>query len=133
MRPGGAETWSMIKSAYDVDLIQEHLKIALSIGLNEHDLRWKLEHPRFQCISQDFHPARNVLINAIQIQQNGLILNPDLIEICLFRSVGEKLTTANNIGWISVKHNDINCSFEELKTQLNNILKLMQFDLIDYE
>ena len=128
-RLGGAETWSVIKTVYDICLLEEHLNISLGLKLNEKLLEHKRTHPRFRCISKDIHPARNVKLNSIQVNIKKLQRNPNAVEISIFRSPDEKLGIKDYVGWVTAK-NELNCSYEEIKETLNDILECVRFEFI---
>jgi hypothetical protein len=127
LRLGGAETWSMIRSVYDINLLEEHLKICLGIRLNDRELNFKFENPRFRCISNDIHPARNVILKSIKINTQKLRADSRAIELSIFRSPGDILTIKDYVGWITVK-NRVDSSDEELAVSLNQIMSYIQFE-----
>ncbi len=131
LRLAGAETWSMVKASYDIDLIKEVVNIGLGIKLNEIDLLKKLNNPRFRAVSKDFHPAKNVYIDAIAVNLNKLMQIDHAVEISIFRSVGDKLTVKDYVGWVSVI-NDKNCFAKDLNSKMNEVLSCIEFKFTDY-
>jgi hypothetical protein len=130
LRLGGAETWSMVKSSYDVDLLNEHLNLSLGMVLNQKLLDYKSENPRFRCTSKDIHPAKNCFINNIDIDLDRLQFNRNLSEICVFRSPGDKLDREDYVGWFTVKSDLNNCK-DGLSYHLNQILDHVKIEFID--
>jgi hypothetical protein len=126
-----AETWSMVKASYDIDLVKEAVHIALNIQLDEFELQSKLKNPRFRSISKDFHPAKNVFIDSIAIDLNKLMRIDQAVEISIFRSVGERLTPKDYVGWVSVIH-DKNSFIKDLNSKLEEVLSCVQFKFTDY-
>jgi hypothetical protein len=131
LRLAGAETWSMIKSVYDVDLFEEHLNLSLGLKLDEVQLDRKTNNPRFKCISKDIHPARNVILNSIRVDLEKLAANDNAVEICIFRSPGDKLTGEDYVGWLTVK-SGIHETNETLLSSFNEVMNLVQIELVDY-
>ena len=109
----GAETWSMIKASYDVDLIREYCKVMLGLKVNEAFLKFNRNSPRYRCISKDFHPAKNVFINSVG------------------RSVGDKLNIKDYLGWVVVK-SDFKTSQQALQLKLEEVLGYINIELIEY-
>lgn len=104
MRLGGSETWSVIKTVYDVDLIVEHLKISLGVPLDDKTLCDKMKSPRYRCISKDIHPARdNLFVRDIQINLLDLVSDPSAAELVVFRSPGDRLNKRDYVGWMTCK------------------------------
>ena len=130
MRLGGAETWSMTKTSCDIDLLREYIDIRLGYTFSKDSLR-KANLPRYQCISKDFHPARNVLIQSIVIDYEKIRSLDTDSEICLFRSVGEKLTYNDYMGWVVVRTRT-NTSYSELERMLNKVLTYIHFEFVSY-
>jgi hypothetical protein len=131
LRLGGAETWSMIKSAYNVDLIQEYLNICLGSDLYLDSLNKKALKPLNYCISKDFHPAKRALIKAIKLNIDRLETLEDVIELVIFRPPNDRLTHSDYMGWISVK-NEYTHSYEKLQAMLNEVLACVKFEFVDY-
>jgi hypothetical protein len=131
LRLAGAETWSTIKSVYDVDLLEEHLNLSLGFKLDEIQLDRKTNNPRFKCMSKDIHPARSVILNSIKVNLEKLAANDNAVEICIFKSPGEKLTGQDCVGWLTVK-SGIHETNEKLLTSLSEVMNLVQIELVDY-
>ena len=130
LRLAGAETWSMIKASCDVDLVREYTNIMLGIKLDEVSLKNKWRFPRYRCISRDFHPAKNVTIKAIGIKKDK-VMQDDVVEISVFRSVEDKLCIKDYIGWISVKSDFGDTSEEKLSLKLESALECLIFEFIE--
>jgi hypothetical protein len=130
LRLGGAEVYTMNLSAYGVNLFLENLDIALSIKLDKERLYFRQENPRFNCISYDYHPAKNVLIKDIQLNMKQIQENMNLIEIAIFRTVGDLLGIKDYVGWITVKSHK-NASIQELIQLKEKIMELIKFDYIE--
>jgi hypothetical protein len=127
LRLAGAETWSMVKSVYGINLLEEHLKVSLGITIDRRDLNFRLENPRFRCISNDIHPARDVILKSIKIDTDKLREDERAVELAIFRCPGDRLTIKDYVGWLTVK-NHVNCSDEELADSVNEIMSYIQFE-----
>jgi len=130
LRLGGAETWSMIKTVYNVDLFKEHLNISLGFNIDQSDLDAKFDNPRYKCISKDIHPARKTLLNSIKVHLKSLEESDNVSEICIFRSAGDNLTQEDYVGWLTIIVN-LNESNEKLFSALHESLKLVEIEFID--
>jgi hypothetical protein len=130
MRMGGAETWSMIKTAYDVDLLEEYLNISLGFRLDQNVLEHKSRNPRFKCISKDIHPARNVLLNSIKVNLSSLDHSDSVAEVCIFRSPGDILTREDYVGWFTIKA-ELSETNEKLVSSVSESIKLVAIEFID--
>jgi len=104
IRMGGAETWSMVNAACDIDLMQQAVKIGLGVKLNEKELEAKLKSYR-TCISKDLHPAKHVTIESIGVNMRKLKESCEFAEVSIFRSVGDSLTPNDYIGWMTIATN----------------------------
>lgn len=131
LRLAGAETWSMVKASYDIDLIREVVNIGLGLPLDKHELIRRRSEPRFRSVSKDFHPAKNVLIESIAIDLNRLMKMDSAVEISIFRSVGDRLTAKDYVGWVSVI-NDKNAFMPDLNTKLDEVISCIQMKFADY-
>ena len=131
LRLAGAETWSMIKASCDVDLVREYANIMLGIKVDEVFLKTKWKFPRYRCVSKDFHPAKDLIIKSIGIKSDK-VMQDDVVEISIFRSVEEKLTFKDYLGWITVKTDINSVSEKELAFKLESALECLQLDFIDF-
>ena len=127
-RLAGSEAWSMIKTAFNVDLLREHLNISLGFDINKAQLEFKAKNPRHQCISLDFREIENVFFKSLRIKLNELIRNPDAVEVQIVRSPNENVTK-EIIGWITVK-SEPNRSLSYLQQKLGDIIKNLEFQFI---
>lgn len=127
MRLGGAETWSMIKASYDVNLIQEYINLCLGININLED---KAKNPRFRCISKDFHPFKYVIIDSLRLNFKKLNNSKNIVEISIFKTKGDRISPKDNIGWTTVKC-DFKSSYEKIDFNLNEVLNWMYFSYKD--
>ncbi|RNA40975.1 hypothetical protein BpHYR1_044498 [Brachionus plicatilis] len=98
-RLGGSETWSMIFSSLNVNLIHEAAKISLGIGLNETDLLVKSSNPRWYSISHNF------------------LTEP----ICISKPVGSSFTSNVTIGWLTLK-----CEKEKIESIFSNLARALK-------
>ena len=102
-RIGGAETWSMILSTYNVNLIHEAAKISLGIDLDESNLSNKLVNPRWYSISHNFVLESKNILKSLSIDEEKLSSDNDIIEITFFKPVGSVFIKNEGIGWISTR------------------------------
>lgn len=130
LRLGGAEVYTMNLSAYGVNLFLENLDMALGIPLDKETLKFKQENPRFNCISYDYHPAKNVLIKDIQLNMKQLQENMNLVEVALFRTVGDTLGIKDYVGWLTIKSHK-NATIQELLQLQEKLMELIKFNYID--
>jgi hypothetical protein len=130
LRLAGAETWSMIKAVYDVDLLREHLNISLGFTLVKEQFDHKLENPRFKCISKDIHPARECLLSSILIDLGRLHAEEKLCELSIFRSPGDNLSREDYVGWFTVKA-DLSESNDALVNSINKIFSIFKIEFSD--
>ena len=124
MRLGGAETFTNIKTAFNVDMIQEYAKICMGIEID----RIKVK-PVWRAMSFDFHPAQNVFLNSVKINLrhlNTLIAN--LQEIVIFKSPGDKIAVKDYVGWINGKF-DLNTTRDELNLHLNKLIECVELEI----
>ncbi|CAF0807396.1 unnamed protein product [Brachionus calyciflorus] len=128
-RLGGAETWSMIQSSFNVNLIHESAKIALGIQLNEKELLEKSLNPRLTSISHDFHSESKCLIKNISLQLEDIQNDENIVEISLFKCVDDQLYKKDYIGWVTVK-----CDIDSIDSRLNiNLEKTLNFLLFEFD
>ena len=129
MRLGGAETWSMIKSSYNVDLIKEHLNICLGLELDEKLVN---KTPLYRSISINLYPNEKCILDKVYLNRSKIMSSKELMELNVYRSIGDKLETKDNIAWLSVR-NGLNSTLDEMKLNLNNSLGYIKFDYFYYE
>jgi hypothetical protein len=115
MRLGGAETWSMIKSVYGVDLLEEYVKIACGIEFN----------PRFICISKNFHPETNRELRSIQFDLDAIQRDENIVQICMVRGANNK-----QFGWFVWKEDlrKQSRAGDQLAKAYNKSLNLIRFE-----
>ncbi len=135
LRLGGSQVWTMNKTAYDIDLLEEALKIALNIDLNSEDLERKYKNPRYQVISKNFHADKNVIFDSIEIDLKELNSDPDAIEYLLDRSEDKKLTLRDSFGFMTVSSAYSNrifpCDYMDLKCKLKRIKDYVKVKFIE--
>ncbi len=72
LRLGGAETWSMAKAVFDVDLFSQvlfrsSLDLSLGFELDKLELNFKNENTRYRCISNDAHSASREHLKSVRV------------------------------------------------------------------
>ena len=130
LRLGGAETWAMVNSTFGVNLFLEAIDISLGVTLNKQLLSYKETNPLFSSISNDYHPARSVFINSIEIDFEMLQKNENISEICLFRSSGDTLKLQDYMGWLTVRM-DRDSSYDELLKERERVMGYLNINLVD--
>lgn len=123
-RMGGAEAWSMIKAAYDVDLLREHMNISLGIKV---DLDKKhCQQARNQCISWNFREEFDLYMESIKFNLAGIVNNADVIEVALTKSPGEKYRK-DQYGWLALKVG-LHCSELDMRASLEKVIECFKFN-----
>ena len=130
MRPGGAGTWSMIKTTTGVDLLHQYVNVLLGFELDQASMQLKCNEPVYRCMSKCFHPARNALIDSIQIDTKQLRCSPNVIEVVVFKTVGERIRFDDAIGWIVVRGRK-DATMEQIEASLKQHLAFFKFELTD--
>jgi biotin carboxylase len=124
MRLGGAETWTMVKSVYGVDLLEEYIKIALGVDLNQDRLDKMKQNPRFVCISKNFHPETNRELNSIQFDLEKIQRNENIVQICMVRGSNNR-----HFGWFVWKKDFKNPNGDDnVAKSLNESLNSIKFE-----
>ncbi len=123
-RMGGAETWSMIKAAYDVDLLREHMKISLGIKL---ELDVNCKQAKNQCISWDFRENFDMYLESIRINLCEIIKDEDIVEVAITHSPGDTLYR-DYYGFLTVK-TSLNSSEIEMRKRLLEVLSFIKFSM----
>ena len=131
MRLGGAETWSMTRNSYGIDLLRAYVDIRLGFPCDTSYFQRKAKQLKFRCISKDIHPARNVMIKSLKIDLKQIRALDCGTEIYLARSTGDKLTVMDYIGWVCVR-SSITASMSELERNLQRVMSCIQLELVDY-
>ena len=128
MRMGGAETWSMVKASYDIDLCKEQLNIILGYKIYSILLNEKVDRPRFQSVSNNMYPKKNGYMNSLSIDYTRL-KELDVVEIFIFIGPDKKrlLKQDDFIGWISVKDN-FGSSLSLMKEKLNQAIECIHVE-----
>lgn len=126
-RIGGAETWSMILSSFNVNLVHEAAKISLGIKLNELDLSTKSINPRWYSISHNFLIKSKSVINNLIINQNRILNDKNIIEVCFFKTLGSIFINNESIGWLVLKNGKE--SVENILTSLEALLESIKIVL----
>lgn len=127
-RIGGAETWSMILSSYNVNLVHEAAKISLGINLDELNLSNKFSNPRWYSISHNFIIESKKTLKSLSIDEENLSSNLDILEVTFFKSTGSFFTKNESIGWIVTK-----CSKENPEKILDSLAKSLESIKINFE
>jgi hypothetical protein len=125
LRMGGCETYSMILTSFDVDLMLSQLDISLGNLLSSQNLEYKLKNPLNRCISMNYRLINNIKINEINVQPKNLNSNEDIVEVAIIRSTGDIIINKEIIGY-GVAKNKIECSLNELKAKMNHLLDSIQ-------
>ena len=124
-RMGGSETYSLIKTAYNVDLLREHVNISLGMKVSK-DLKFKNDNPQYQCIIHDFRENSNLYLKSVKINVEEIQMNSNAVEVTITKSTGD-LVNKDIMGWVTVKNN-LNCSFKELENSLDQVLSYVKFE-----
>jgi hypothetical protein len=118
-RLGGSETWSNIKACCGIDLIREHLNICLGLNVSQ------VNAPTLRSISKNFL-AENTSLESIKLNWVELEKEIGLIELAVFKPVGETCQVNETIGWISVRSSET--SETRIINKLNEILLNLKFE-----
>jgi len=123
-RIAAAETWSMVKAAYGVDLFHEHINISLGIRLQLDESSGQAKN---RCITWDFREEFDSFIESIRINLADISRNEDAIEVAITRSPGDKLYK-DFYGWLTVK-TSLQSSELEVKASLEKLLSSIEFNI----
>lgn len=128
MRLGGDYVWSYIKDAWDVDLIENSVKIAVGdmIKFPKH-----MEPKKF-VIGWDLHPEESGILAELNIPDN-LEQLPYVEEVNMYKEVGEPVLVppeyTDTIGWLTVSGENFLDAQDNLQKVLNELeFKVVKFD-----
>jgi hypothetical protein len=130
MRMGAGDTWSTIKTVYDVDLILEQLNLCLGIELKDNELTSKHKSPSFRCMTQYIVPVKNDVLKSIEIDYDKLQLDRNVVDACITKSQDERCSLFESIAWLTVKSR-IQSSSDRLGTSLDKALSYLKFNFND--
>lgn len=131
-RLGGFDCWTMYTIGYGVNLFLEAIDIALGFDLDEAFLRQQQIKPNFQCISNIYHPAKNALIEKIEVDLSAFQNDPKTVDLSLFKPVGDRLTIQEYLGWLTVR-DKYGSSIEEMRANLDLAMSYVHVDLKENE
>lgn len=121
-RMGGTEAWSMIKAAYDVDLLREHMNISLGLKVN---LDKYCQQAKNHCISWNFIEEFDFYMESIRFNLADIVNNADIVEVALTKSPGKKYCR-EQYGWIALKA-DLQCSEFDMRVRLEKVIECLKF------
>ena len=130
LRLAGAEIWSMNNMAYNVNLFLDQIDISLGLKLDQELLKKKQLTPQFQCISNRYHPAKNVRLDHVEIDFAGIQRSKIIFDLTIFRTLNERLVLQDYLGWLAAKTKRAS-SLEEIKEQLNRFKSFVSIRLKD--
>lgn len=122
LRLGGAETWSMIKSAYGVDLLEEYLKICLGVKVSESELKKNNQQVAF-CRSVNFQPEPDKKLRSIWIDAERVKQNEHVAQLTLIRWPNNR-----HFGWLTYRQALESYSFQDFVQSFNQSLTHIVFE-----
>lgn len=128
LRMGGDYVWSYIKDAWDVDLIENAVKIALGELIK---FPQKME-PKKYVIGWDLHPEESGILAELDISDEFEQL-PYLEDLTMYKQVGEAVLVppeaTETIGWLTVSGEN----FLDAQDNLRNALELLSFKVVKFD
>ena len=121
-RLGGAESWSMCKAAFGVDLLEEYLNICLGVKLDAVKLNEMNKHVRYNCISTNFDPfslKRN--LKHIEIDAQSLKEDESVVQVMM------TYKPESCFGWLIMKADKSN-GYQQMVELFEERLKLFKFE-----
>jgi len=129
LRMGGDETYSFTKEAWQVDLIENIVKIALGVYIEKIK---KPEIPHKYLISYDFTPGYSGILVKLDVDEN-IKKNEHLEESYIFKKIGDPILVPPEgyeyLGWVSVSGNNPLDAEDNLK----NILKYIKYEVVKFD
>jgi len=129
LRMGGDETYSFTKEAWQVDLIENIVKIALGVYIEKIK---KPEIPHKYLISYDFIPGYSGILVKLDMDEN-IRKNEHLEELYIFKKIGDPILVPPEgyeyLGWVSVSGNNPLDAEDNLK----NILKYIKYEVVKFD
>jgi len=129
LRMGGDETYSFTKEAWDMDLIEGVVKIALGIYIKKIK---NPEIPRRYLISHDFIPEFSGILAKLDIDEN-VKKNEHLEELHIFKKIGDPILVPPEgyeyLGWVSVSGNNPLDAEDNLK----NVLRSIKYEVVKFD
>ena len=128
LRMGGDYVWSYIKDAWDVDLIENAVKIALG-ELIKFPKKIK---PRKYVIGWDLHPDESGILAELDIPDE-FEQQPYLEDLTMYKQIGEAVMVppeaTETIGWLTVSGENFLDAQDNLQSALENLtFKVAKFD-----
>lgn len=128
LRMGGDYVWSYIKDAWDVDLIENAVKIALG-DLIKFPKRME---PKKYVIGWDLHPEESGILAELDISDEFEQL-PFLEDLTMYKQVGEAVLVppeaTETIGWLTVSGEN----FLDAQDNLQNALEQLSFKVVKFD
>ena len=128
LRMGGDYVYSYIKDAWDVDMIEMTVKIALGMYIKIE----KPSLPKKHLIGWDLHPQHSGILVQLDIEK-GAKDNKHLEELHLFKKIGDPILVPPDgydyLGWLTVSGKNLIDAQDNLKDILDGInYRVVKFD-----
>jgi len=128
LRMGGDYVYSYIKDAWDVDMIEMTVKIALGMYIKIE----KPSLPKKHLIGWDLHPQHSGILVQLDIEK-GAKDNKHLKELHLFKKIGDPILVPPDgydyLGWLTVSGKNLIDAQDNLKDILDGInYRVVKFD-----
>lgn len=135
LRMGGDEIYSFVKEAWRVDLIENAVKIATGIYIDE---IIKSEEPYKYLAEKDFLADYSGVLSKLEIDEEKIKKNKNILEVEFFKKIGDPVLAPpygfDNLGWITVtgdNHLDAEDNLEEaIKSVIYEIARFHPMSLI---
>jgi D-alanine-D-alanine ligase len=126
LRMGGDEIYSFVKEAWRVDLIENAIKIAIGVYIDE---IIKPEEPFKYLAEKDFLAEHSGVLSKLDIDEKGLKENKKVLEMEFFKKIGDPILSPpygfDNLGWITVEGDN----HLDAEDNLEEALKLVNFEV----